>query len=123
VSKSTLRLSLVIVLGLWALGTTLPSINVLSHPPGTFGFRADYDGRITEVDAQGQAADAGITTYDRIHLPLTPMEYRAYAAPQAPVPMPGQRATFGIQFLNGVRTVTLTATVAPTMMRHGLMKS
>jgi len=44
VSKLTLRLALVIVLGLWALGTTLPSINALSHPPGTFGFRADYDG-------------------------------------------------------------------------------
>ncbi len=112
-SRSTLRLALVVVLGLWALGTTLPSIGALSNPPGTFGFRADYDGRITDVEPQSQAADAGITTYDRIHLPLTPMEYRVYAAPHAPVPAPGQRATFGIQFLNGVRTVTLTATERP----------
>jgi hypothetical protein len=113
VSRSALRLALVVVLGLWALGTTVPSVNALTHPPGTFGFRADYDGRITEVDGQGQAADAGITTNDRIHLPLTPMEYRAYAAPRAPIPAPGQRATFGIQFSTGVRTVTLTATVRP----------
>lgn len=112
-STSTLRLALVVVLGMWALGTTLPSINALTHPPGTFGFRADYDGRITDVDAQGQAADAGITTYDRVHLPLTPIQYRPYAAPRAPVPAPGQRAEFGIQFGNGVRTVTLTATAQP----------
>lgn len=103
------RVLLVALLALWTIGTTLPSASVIWRPPGTLGFRADYDGRIVEVDPQGVGARAGIAVGDRIDLPATPMENRVYAAPLAPLPQAGTSTTLVIARRSTTRSVTLVA--------------
>lgn len=80
---------LVVCLGLWTLATIVPSLASLWQPQGDLGLRADYDGRIMEVDPDGPASRAGIAPHDRIDLAHTPIANRRYAAPNAPPPPPG----------------------------------
>ena len=118
-----LRIVLVVVLGLWTLTTIVPALGSVWRPQGELGMRADYDGRIMEVDPNGAAGHAGVAAHDRIDLARTPKENRRYAAPNAPPPQPGAAIELGILHAGQFKTVTIHARSAmlSTAARWGIV--
>lgn len=73
------RLLAVALVSFWMLAVTVPSVSRLWHPLGTFGYRADSDGRVTQVSAASPAQKAGLVTGDRFDVTSIPADERRYA--------------------------------------------
>lgn len=94
----------------WMLAVTVPSVTRLWHPLGTFGYRADSDGRVTQVSATSPAQEAGLKQGDRFALPLVPLEQRRYAlGPLFLAPAAGYTIRLPVVDGSGIRTTTMTA--------------
>jgi len=88
---------------------SLANLAYLVHPPGTFGMRADYDGRIKGVTADLPAARAGLLQGDLIDLHLTSKEARNLVLPaKSNVPV-GTTITLWIARASGPSAIALTS--------------
>src|SRR5450631_3260464 len=91
------------------LGTTLPDVvRVFDHPIYEFGYRIDYFGFITGIEAGSPAAKAGIQQGDRLDILSTPRD-RISAAYQGGTIVPHESVAMGIMRDGKTRLVSLTA--------------
>ncbi|MDP9025150.1 MAG: hypothetical protein M3N13_07245, partial [Candidatus Eremiobacteraeota bacterium] len=68
---------MVVIVTLWALGTTLPDIALPWHPISSYGF-FHKGGLVTNVSRRGVAAEAGIRIGDGIDLSAMPANDRRH---------------------------------------------
>jgi hypothetical protein len=91
------------------LGTTLPDVvRVFDHPIYEFGYRIEYSGFITGIEAGSPAAKAGIQQGDRLDILSTPRD-RISAAYLGGTIVPHESVAMGIMRDGKTRLVSLTA--------------
>ena len=104
-----LRICIVAAVSTWMLATTLPSITRLWHPLGSFGYRADSNGRASDVAPGSPASIAGLHDGDRFAVARTPMDVRKFTLGPLFLAKVGQTVTLPVIAGDGVRQVTMTA--------------
>lgn len=72
----TLRIAVVIVVGVWMLGTLLPHLDCVWSACPTTGLTLNFDGVVAGVDDGSPAAKASIAEGDRVALPIPRDLYR-----------------------------------------------
>jgi len=108
-ARTIARVGAVALLASWVIGMSLSNLFFLWQPPGTFGMRADYDGRIKGVTAGLPAARAGLLQGDVIDLPLTSKGARNLVLPaKSNVPV-GTTITLWIMRRSGPTAIALTS--------------
>ncbi len=108
-ARTIARVGAVALLASWVIGMSLANLIFLWQPPGTFGMRADYDGRIKGVTAGLPAARAGLLQGDVIDLQLTSKDARNLVLPaKSNVPV-GTTITLWIMRRAGPAAVALTS--------------
>ncbi len=71
-----LRTAVIIVVGVWMLGTLLPQVECLWGACPSIGLAVNFDGRVVGVDDGSPAAKAAIRPGDRIAVPIPRDLYR-----------------------------------------------
>jgi len=104
------RIFTVAVVSIWMLVTSVPSISRVWHPLGTFGYRSDSDGRVTQVATGSPADAAGLRVDDRFAVLLTPTSVRRYAlGPLFVAPSAGVTISLPVTSGSSVRSIAMTA--------------
>jgi hypothetical protein len=112
--RSIARAFAVGLLVAWVLGTSVANLGFLREPPGTFGMRIDYDGRVKGVDAGLPAARAGIRPADRVDLRLTDKEARSLVVPAKANAAVGTAIELWLDRPSGPMPVTIIAAPLPS---------
>lgn len=95
--KRLLRIAVVLVVGVWMLGTAAPHVACVWSACPTIGLTPDFDGVVGDVDEGSPAQKAGIVPGDRIAQPIPRDLYRD----------PPVTVTFGVIHNGVTRRVTL----------------
>ena len=113
-SRPALRVVIVSALGLFMLGFATPNISQLWHPFAQLPIDANYDGVITSVDPQSDAASAGIVPGDTIDFNSTTLAQRLVLL-DFHYPRAGDTFTFRVRSGGTSRLVTLRAEARPEL--------
>lgn len=120
-SMRVARLIVVALLAALMLGTTLPDVvRVFGRPVYEFGYRIDYIGFITGVEAGSPAAKAGIQQGDRLDILSTPRE-RISAAYLGGTIVSQERVVLGLMRDGKSRLLSLTADLPEPAYRRPLV--
>jgi hypothetical protein len=106
--RNTLRVAVVILLGLFGAAENAADFSLPWNPYATFGFSSSVDGRISKVEAGSQAAKAGLKEGDRIDVAALGLHARRRLT-FATLSPPNLRITFPVMSGNTRRNVTLVS--------------
>ena len=99
----------VVVIALWGLFVTQEDYLLPWFPYASFGIVTDFDGNITDVQPDGDAARAGIVPGDRVNMAVAGPDVRRYNLSIAAPPTGGITVMYPIEHKGTTRWVRLTS--------------